>query len=264
MTAHRRLIAIGAVAVVALALAGCDLMVATVTPQPSRYSRTPEPLPSVADETDEVPTPRPEPAGGGPDLVDAANALADLDSYRVSVVSRGLVPATTPGGTVSMTSTLVQGDRPAAEFTMSGVDGLDGGRLEAIVIGDEAWLKPGTGHWAKSPGGAADFDAAFTTLSPIDLASGFESLTTAIKAVGSGKKNGVSARHFRADSADAATAAAGLTSGTADVWLATGGGYLVSLDVAGIWDVDGDPTEVMLRIDVTRVNDRANVIRPPA
>ncbi len=264
MTAHRRLIAIGAVAAVVLALAGCDLMVATVTPQPSRFSRTPEPLPSVIDEPDEVPTPRPAPSGNGPDFVDAANALADLDSYRVSVVSTGLVPASKPGGTVSMTSTLVQGDRPAAEFTMVGVDGLEGDRLAAIVIGDEAWLKPGGGRWAKSPGGAADFDAAFTTLSPIDLASGFESLTTAIQPVGTGKRNGISARHYRADSADEAVAAAGLTTGAADLWLAANGGYLVALDVAGTWDVDGTPTDITLRIDVSRVNDRANVIRPPA
>jgi len=247
-----------------LLLSGCDLMVATTTPQPSRLSRTPEPLPSLVEEQDEVPTPRPEASGGGPDLVDAANALADLDSYRVSVVSTGLVPASTADGRVTLTSTLVQGDHPAAEFTMVGVDGLEGGRLQAIVIGDEAWLKAGSGRWMKSPGGAADFDAAFTAMSPIDLASGFEGLTEAIRPVGAAKRNGIQARHYRADASDEATAAAGLTDGSADVWLAVDGGYLVGLNVAGTWDLDGTPTPVMLRIDVSRVNDRANEIRPPA
>jgi len=46
-----------------------------------------------------VPTIRPIPSGGV-DLIGAADALADLDSYRVSVVSRGLVPTSSPDGRV--------------------------------------------------------------------------------------------------------------------------------------------------------------------
>lgn len=245
-------------------LSGCDLMVATVTPQPSRLSRTPEPLPSLLEEPDEVPTPRPPTSGEGPDILDAANALADLGSYRVSVVSTGLVPASSTDGRVTMTSTLVQGDAPAAEFTMIGVDGLEGGRLQAVVIGDEAWLKAGAGRWMKSPGGAADFDAAFTTLSPIDLAGGFEGLSSAIVPAGSGRRNGIASRHYRVNSASADAAAAGLTTGAADIWLAAAGGYLVALDVDGTWDVDGTPTAITLRIDVSGVNDRSNRIRAPA
>jgi hypothetical protein len=252
------------VAALAVLLVACDLMVApSPTPRPSRPSRTPEPLPSIIADPEDVPTPRPEPSGNGPDLVDAANGLADLDSYRVSVGSTGLVPATTPGGTVSMTSTLVQGDAPAAEFTMLGVDGFEGGRLQAIVIGDEAWLKEGGGSWKKSPGGAADFDAAFTTLSPIDLTTGFEEISAGLVAAGTGRRNGVAARHYHVDATNAAAAAAGLTAGAADAWLAVDGGYLVSFVVSGTWDVDGDPTPVTLRIDVSRVNDRANTVRRP-
>jgi hypothetical protein len=258
--------AIGLVLVAALAviLAGCDLMIApSPTPKPSRVSRTPEPLPTLVADPEDVPTPRPEGSATGPDLVDAANALADLQSYRVTVTSTGLVPASTAGGSVSMTSTLIQSGDPAAEFTMLGVDGLSGGRLQAIVIGDQAWLKEGRGAWQKSPGGAADFDAAFTTLSPIDLTSGFEGLSAGLVARETARKNGIRARHYHADSADAATSAAGLTAGAADAWLATDRGYLVSLTVSGTWDIDGAPTPVTLRIDVSRVDDRANVVRPP-
>jgi hypothetical protein len=250
------------VALVSFGVAGCDLMVAQVTPQPSRLSRTPEPLPSIEDDPGEVPTPRPEASGNGPDLVDAANGLADLASYRVNVSSTGLVPAVVPNGRVTMTSTLVQGASPAAEFTMVGVDGLAGGRLQAVVIGDEAWTKEGAGRWMVSPGGAADFDAAFTTLSPIDLASGFEALSGSFEPAGLGTKNGVRARHFRAQ-AGAATEDAGLSSGTADLWIATSGGFLVSLDLDGTWDVDGAPTPVTLKIEVTRVNDRSNTVKSP-
>ena len=251
--------------VLAVTLAGCGLLEPPVAPHPSRISRTPEPIAAPPSEPpDEVPTLRPDSSGSGPDFQDAADALADLDSYRVSVVSTGLVPSSAADGSVSLTSTLLQGDHPAAEFTMVGVDGLEGGRLQAIVIGDEAWLKAGTGRWMKTPGGAADFDAAFTALSPIDLASGFEGLAPAIRKVAPEKKNSIASTHYRVVSSDAAAAAAGLTTGSADLWLAVDGRYLVALDVAGTWDVDGTPTPVTLRIDVSHVNDRANVVRPPA
>ena len=139
-----------------------------------------------------------------------------------------------------MTSTLVQGHQPAAEFTMLGVDGFEGGRLQAVVIGDEAWLKEGSGGWQKSPGGAADFDAAFTTLSPIDLTTGFEDISAGLVAAGTGRKNGIRARHYHADGSNPTVAAAGLTTGAADAWLAVDGGYLVAFAVSGTWDVDGD------------------------
>lgn len=261
---RNRALAFGAFAVVALSLVGCDLMVVQVTPSPSRLSRTPEPFPTDdADATNEIPTPEASTSESGPGIQNAANALADLRSYRVGLVSTGLVPATTADGTVTMSSTLVQGGDPRAEFTMVGVDGLTGGRLEAVVIGDEAWQKEGAGSWAKSPGGAADFDSAFTALSPIDLASGFDGLSPMIRLVRTEQRNGIEARRYQATAADPAVAAAGLSAGSADVWIATRGGYLVALDVDGTWDVDGTPTPITLRIDVSHVDDPANVIRAP-
>lgn len=262
---HAPLLGIVAAAVLATMLGGCDLMIATTTPRPSRLVATPEPTDTPGPtEEDEVPTLRPDPSGSGPDLLDSANALADLRSYQVSVATRGLVPATPASGPVTMTSTLIQGDNPAAEFSMAGVDGYAGGRLRAIVIDDQAWLKEGSGGWAKSPGGAADFDAAFTTLSPIDLVDGFDGLSAALQRIGTERRNGRPTFRYHADSGDAAAAAAGLTSGSVDAWLATGGRYLVALVIDGTWDLDGTPTRVVLRIDVTHVNDRGNRVVPPA
>ena len=245
-------------------VAACDVMTATPpTPRPSRLVATSEPRPTAAPtEIDEAPTPRPAPSGGL-DLIAAADALADLDSYRVSVVSRGLVPASTVDGRVTMTSTLVQGADPAAAFTMTGVDGLEGGRLQAIVIGEEAWLKSGSGSWLRSPGGAADFDAAFTTMSPIGLVSGFEGLALAINRVGQERKNGEPAVHYVSQDGDEAAAAAGLSHGITNLWLAVDGGYLVGLSIEGTWDLDGTPTPISLTIDVTNVNDPANRVSAP-
>ena len=250
----------------ALLVAGCDYMIAVPTPRPSRVVAIPEPIPTpLPEESDEAPTLRPDPsAGSGPDFVDAADALADLDSYRVAVTTRGLVPTFVAGGQAAMTSILVQGDEPAADFTMTGVDGYVGGRLRAIVIGDQAWLREGSGPWKKSPGGAADFDAAFTTMSPADLVAMFDGLSPELKRAGTERRNGIRSIRYHTDSDDADAVAAGLTAGSVDIWLAATGGDLVSTAVDGTWDVDGTATPVTLTIDVTRVNDAANRVTAPA
>ena len=248
----------------AVAVGGCDLMTAQTSPLPSRLVATPEPPPETAPvASDEAPTLRPEPSGDVLDLVDAANRLADLRSYRVVVTTKGLVPAATDNGQVTMASTLVQGERPAAEFTMAGVAGFAGGRLDAIVIGDQAWLREGGGAWQKSPGGAADFDAAFTAMSPIGLVAGFEGLGPALVEVGEELKNGQPAVHYRSEDGDRRAIDAGLTRGTSDVWIAVEDGHLVSLAVEGTWDVTGTPAPVRLAIDVTRVDDPANRVQAP-
>jgi hypothetical protein len=245
-------------------LVGCAAILSPESARPSRLVATPEPTPEPTPvESDEFQTLPPD-SGTGSSLADAADALADLDSYRVAVSTRGLVPATTAGGPVTMTSTLLQGEHPAATFTITGADGFDGGRLQAIVIGDEAWLREGTGSWHKSPGGAADFDAAFTTMSPRELAGEFDVLTPDLTTVGIERRNGQRAEHLRAESSDERVAAAGLTTGSIDVWRATSGGALVGLLVDGTWiNDDGAPTPVELRIDVSHVNDPANRVVPP-
>src|SRR5438128_2672252 len=92
---------------------GCNAVTFQPTPRPSRVIATAQPTEAPTPvETDEAPTLRPDPSGDAVGLVDAADALADLASYRVAVTSRGLVPATTSTGRVTMTSTLIQGDSP--------------------------------------------------------------------------------------------------------------------------------------------------------
>jgi hypothetical protein len=251
---------------VAGVVTACELMESPASASPSARPGTSAPAAS-ADEvpTDEVPTHRPEPSGEV-DLINAADALADFQSYRVAIVTRGLVPSSAADGKVTMNSTLVQGDNPAADFTMTGVDGFEGvgnGPLRAIVIGDRAWLRSGSGGWVNSPGGAADFDALFTTLSPTELVSGFEALGPAFVKVGAERKNGRATTHYRVDPKHQAAVDAGLTSGGVDAWIADDGGALISLAADGAVDVDGSATPVILQIDVTRIDDPANRIRPP-
>jgi hypothetical protein len=260
-----RLARVSLLVAVTIGLTACELMQAPASPVASRRVASPQPTTAGPVATDEVPTIRPIPSGV--DLIGAADALADLDSYRVSVVSRGLVPSSSPDGRVTMTSTLVQGDHPAASLTMAGVDGFEGlasGPFDAIVIGDEAWLRSGSGRWAKSPGGAADFDAVFTTLSPSELVGGFEALGPAFVRVGPESKNGRATIHYRVDAADPVASSNGLTSGDVDVWIERSGGALISIAADGTVDVDGTETPVLLTIEVTHINDPANKVRPPA
>jgi hypothetical protein len=261
-----RLVRIMLLIAVCASLAACGLLEAPASPLASRRVATASPAASSPIASDEVPTIRPIPSGAV-DLIGVADALADLDSYRVSVVSRGLVPSSAADGRVTMTSTLVQGDHPAAAFTMTGVDGLEGlsdGALHAIVIGDEGWLRSGSQGWIKSPGGAADFDAAFTTLSPTELVAGFEPLAPAFVKVGPETKNGTAATHYRVDATDQAAIEAGLTAGGVDVWVGVETGALIAILADGTIDVDGTLTPVLLQIDVTHINDAANRVRPPA
>lgn len=256
-------VALACAATLAVVLAGCDLMTVTTTPRPSREVATPEPTPSpTPTELDEVPTIRPAPSGAAPGLLDAASALADLRSYRVTIVSRGIVAATPAGAEVTMTATLVQGEEPAAAFSMTGVDGYSGGRLRAVVIGDRAWLREGGGGWIRSPGGAADFDAAFTTLSPIDLVTEFDGLSPALRPVGSAMRNGQKTVHYRTNADDVLATDAGLSSGSVDAWISTKGD-LIGLVVDGTWDLAETPTPLLLKIDVTGIDDPANRIVAP-
>jgi hypothetical protein len=255
-----------ALVAVSVTASGCDAMIAPPTTRPSREVSTPAPTPSATpEEVDEFETLPPDDVSPAPDdLVATAEALADLDSYRVVLTTRGLVPATTANGVVAMTSTLVQGDQPAARFAMTGADGFAGGRLEAVVIGDRAWLREGGRAWTESPGGAADFDAAFTTMSPVELVRGFDALTPILARIGTERRNGIRTEHLRGDASNLAATDAGLVEGSIDLWRATSGGYLVALDLDGSWlDEDDTPVRTVLRIDVSHVNDRANRVTAP-
>jgi hypothetical protein len=261
----RPLVALVLVVVAATSAAGCD---AVFGPEPSPSVRavasapaSEEPAPTESDEFQTLP---PDPGTTGPSLVAAAQALADLDSYRVSITTRNLVPAATSGGVVSMTSTLIQGDQPAARFVMTGADGFAGGRLEAVVIGDEAWLREGSGAWQKSAGGAADFDAAFTTMSPVELVTPFEGLSTRLVVGGTERRNGIRATRLDLDATDGTASDAGLTDGTLQLWRATSGRYLVGLVLDGTWLTDdGSPSHVELKVEVTNVNDAKNRVVAP-
>jgi len=252
-------------AVMVICVGGCDSFLGP-PPSPSPIRST-APSATPSQPPDELPTPRASRAEGALDIVAATEALVDLRSYRVRISARNLVPAAKPDGIVTMTETVVAtADPSAVAFTISGADLTDGETVEAIVIGEGAWIRTGNGKWAKSPGGAADFDAVFTTLSPDSIVFDFDDIASAMTKVGSETKNGRATEHYRldADSNAAVASAVGMTAGAADVWLATEGRLLIAMAVDATMDVDGTATHVVLTIDVDRINDARNVVRAPA
>jgi hypothetical protein len=252
-------------ALITLGVGACDSFLGP-PPSPTPLATT-TPSATPSEPPDELPTPRASRAEGAVDIVAATEALVDLRSYRVRISARNLVPSAQPDGAVTMTETVVSASDPSAvAFTITGADLTDGETIDAIVIGEEAWLKNGNGKWAKSPGGAADFDAVFTTLSPDSIVFGFDDIASAMTMVGSETKNGRAADHYRLDAAtDAAVAsAAGMTAGSADLWLASEGQFLIGMAVDATTNIDGTASHVVLTIDIDRINDPRNVVRAPS
>lgn len=247
-------------ALLALIVAACG---GTASPSPSSPVATATPSPTAA--PTESGSDEPDPSGSAVDLSGTADALAALDSYVVTMEVSGLVPAASAGQSVTMTSMVVQGDEPAAKFTISGAAGAPAGGLNIIVVGDEAWIDPGTGAYIKSPGGAADFESMFLALSPAVLVAEFSGAQAGILKVGDEDRNGVPTEHFRLDASESpeAALAAGIGDGIFELWVARDGGYLVAMRFDGTYDVNGTATAVAMSIDVSDINNPANVIDVP-
>jgi hypothetical protein len=247
-------------ALAVLIVAACG---GATSPSPSAVS-TPEPTPSA--------TPTDEPTdSAGPtddddtDLTGAAAALDALDGYQVDLSVSGIVPAASGASGVTMTAILDRAN-DAVDFTMSGFEGLGTGddSFRVILIGDDAWIDLGTGTFLAQPGGAAAFEGMVESLSPTALLGsipddGFGDL----QPVGDEDKNGVATTHYRLDSTVPGFADSLGEDGEADIWIAADGGYLVSMVMSGVTDVDGVSTAIEMSFDVSRINDPSIDVQPP-
>lgn len=244
---------------VAVVLAACG---GSASHSPSAGRPSPSATPSAA--PTESGSDDPDPSGSAVDLSDATDALAELDSYTITLEASGPV-ASDDGSAVRVTSTVVQGEEPAARFTITGMASAPAG-MSIVVIGDEAWIDIGNGGWLKSPGGAADFEATFLSLSPAFIVAEFSSVQAGILKVGDEERNGVATEHFRldADESPEVAQAAGIGDGIFELWIAKDGGYLVSARFAGTYAPTGSPEPATMSIDVTDINSPDNVIEPPA
>jgi len=241
---------------------------------------TTKPKPTAEDE----PTAESEPTARPTSAASAGVSPSDvLDSFRYSAELAAEVGES--GFTLNIEGDFEGPDRLRCVISGS-LAGMDIGRDELVVIGEDAWLDSGEGFEATT---ADDSDV----VDDLDLCPGspvFWQDFDFLKDPGSlqgepDTKNGVDATLYALGEAAEALESIGflppdlegLTINTFDVWLAEDGGWPVALDMdmsadaAAAGDIFGLPSEdgaqeahITMRVDITDINDEAVHVEEPA
>jgi len=204
----------------------------------------------------------------GPNVNAAAAALESIRKYALDMKASGIADMASGANEITM-SGLVDRDANAYQYSVSGFAGLEelGGAstVSFIVIGDDAWISTGDDNFFPTPGGAAMFSSMQQGLEPATLlASVPQAALQYLPVVGREDKNGVATTHYHVTGADAPQVAEGIgPDGVIDLWLADDGGYIVSMAVTGIGDVNGTSTPISMALDISRINDASISIERP-
>lgn len=234
MTSTRRAGLAAALTISAVTFAACGGG-ATATALP-----TPMPTPAATPATDATPTLPGVGAMPSFDLSGLVKNLDGVDSYRVTITTSG----ETQYAAVVVTKPVLSRD-----VTMG-----DGTRI--VVIGDEAWIGDASKLEPAPPEMATPMLAAFD---PVLMMGAFTTpgAMTGATEVGTEEKNGVQARRFTVDSNSMVGAMASMPPGSSiELWIADAG-YLVSMSIGGTG-------EGSFTMDVTNINDPANVVERPS
>lgn len=229
--------------------------------------------PSPAASTAASATPSETPASASPsaspaaslDLSGAAKAIDKLTGYQLDATIKGAVPgASGMDGTFKLTA-VVDRKNNAYDFTMAGMEGLPASGLKVVVIGNDAWVDLGTGSYIKQTGGAAQFGASLDAFEPSTLLSSIPPAALMfMQKVGDEQKNGVQTAHYHMDGSNPEIAQSLGSDADVDFWIASDGGYLVSMKVKGEVDANGTKAPLDMSLDVSRVNDSSINIQPPS
>ncbi len=224
-------------------LAACG---AAATPSPS--SSTPAATSAAPASPSDAPSEEPseEPSGTEVDLEAAAQALENVDSYKLSFVVEGASDAT-------VDAVIIRDPEPAWHYTT-----VTGGQTaEIIIIGDQAWLGTG-GEFQNVPASTVS-----GMIQPFDLVllmgqMNQPGVAEALQEEGPEEKNGVPTTHYIIDENSPGVGAASFPPGASfDLWIADEG-YLVALEALGT----GSGVD-RLSINVTDVNSSDNVVEAP-
>jgi hypothetical protein len=180
------------------------------------------------------------------DLGSLATNLENVDSYRIAIV---------PGGSDGYTGTVIT--RPVVSRDL--YIGTGDSATHIVTIGDESWLGQGTGPLQTAP--SAMIAGLVPLFDPMTLVSAFanEGITQAADNLGKEDKNGQSTTHYKVDMSRLTGGLVSFPPGASmELWVADDG-YLVSLVATDFGGTGSD-----LAIDVTNVNDPANVIERPS
>jgi hypothetical protein len=213
------------------------------SPAATSASLAPSDPPSEPPPTEE---PSEEPTTPEVDLEAAAEALEDVDSYKLSFIVEGASDAT-------VDAVIIRDPEPAWHYTT-----VTGGQTaEIIIIGDQAWLGSG-GTFQAVPASTVT-----GMIQPFDLVllmgqMNQPGVAEALQDEGQEEKNGVPTTHYIIDENSPGVGAASFPPGASfDLWIADEG-YLVALEALGT----GSGVD-RLSINVTDVNSSDNVVEPP-
>jgi hypothetical protein len=173
------------------------------------------------------------------DVTGAAEALQDIDSYKMTISSDA----------GSFEAVVIRQPEPARAITIT--NGSDVTRI--VIIGDKAWLDEGSGSYTEVP---AAMVTAFTGMfDPLLLVGSADAWSSGWAVVGTEEKNGVQARHLHVDSTTLGGAVTGFPAGASvDIWVAEAG-YLVAWETSGL-GADS-------KIQISNVNDPTNKVEAP-
>lgn len=242
----------------AIAASACSSSTSTASPGGSSPSATLTSAPTSTDQGG-------NPAGSG--LSAAAADLANTRSYKFSMTLAGdpafsvlsMLDQSSSTGTapVTYTGTIIVKPDKAADIKV--------GSLHLIEVGGYDYMEMGgTGGYLRT---SVQTPSLVDALSPAQMFSSVVSSSTVsgYDKVGSETKNGVSADHYQANPAALAEYGSILSLGTAtltaDIWVASDGGYPVSMAIIAK-AADGSLVYEML-FEITSINDPGNKVTAP-
>jgi hypothetical protein len=253
-TSRRSLVAL--LAVVALATSACSGSSGTSTPSGTGSLAT-----SAATQTGQDAAN----GGAGSALGGAASNLANITSYKFSMTLAGdpaasvmsIVGQDTSTAPVTYSGTVIVKPDKAADINLSG--------LHVIEIGGYDYMDMGsTGGFLRS---TAQNPSLVDSLSPGQMFSSMldSAAVAGYNKVGSESKSGVDADHYQASASALAEygSIVGLPTATwsGDIWIATNGGYPVSVSI--IAKAKDNSIAYEMLFDITNINDAANQVTAP-
>ena len=239
-------------------------------------SQTPAPSATDVNPSASLPIATSSPTGNGsPVLAGAADALANLTSYKFRMTQAGTdsvnqVAAFNPNasssnGSVTFDGTVILKPDKAVEVTTTGLHIISVGGFDYVDVGNAGFAEMAADSPGASPSSGASPSPASKS-DPFTPAQVFSNIRmSGYSNVGSETKNGVSCDHYQAGASAAAElgSVSGVRGATwsADIWIAKDGGYPVSIAIVATAKDGTIPYETTF--DLTNINDAANKVTAP-
>ncbi len=189
------------------------------------------------------------------DVSNAANALSNVSSYKVSI--------TTTGGTNPGTESIVVVRKPALAESFTATSA--GKTTRIVVVGSDVWIDEGTGTFVKNAIPAAAVSAMTSAFDPGTFLARAKAGAplSALQTIGVETKNGVQAIHLRADHSTVIPAGEPTIppGATIDIWVSTDGNYLVALEMNGMLSATGLTS---VKLEITNINDPSLSVSAPS